>query len=195
MDVNFIIFQDFETLDALGPAELLGCVEEYRLRFFSREGGVIVSKQGVPIMTEPFEKMDRSGIALIPGGLGTRPILADPNRIAELKSIAEDASWVLTVCTGSALLAVTGLLDGKHATSNKNVFEWVTALNQNVKWVKRARWQKDGKYYTSSGVSAGMDMTLDFIADRFSKEKAEEIAVYAEYRWNRDLNDDPFARD
>ncbi len=193
MDINFILFQNFETLDALGPAELLGCIEEYRLRFFSREGGAIVSKQGVPVITEPFEKMDRGAVALIPGGLGTRPILADPARIAGLREIASDAGWVLTVCTGSALLAVTGLIDGKRATTNKNVFDWVTSLNQNVNWVRQARWQKDGKFYTSSGVSAGMDMTLDFIADRFSEEKAQAIAAYAEYRWNRNLNDDPFA--
>lgn len=193
MDINFILFQDFETLDALGPAELLGCIEDYRLRFFSKEGGAIASKQGVPIVTEPYSAIQRQGIILIPGGLGTRALLKDETAIADLLKIAEDAAWCLTVCTGSALLAATGLLDGRKATTNKNVFDWVASMNKKVSWVRHARWQKDGKFYTSSGVSAGMDMALDFIADRYNREKAESIAKYAEYTWNDDINNDPFA--
>lgn len=72
----------------------------------------------------------------------------------------------LTVCTGSALLAKTGLLNMKKATSNKKAFAWVKSVNNNVKWVEEARWVVDGKFYTSSGVSAGMDMVLGFIRDQ-----------------------------
>ncbi len=56
-----------------------------------------------------------------------------------------------------------------------------------------ARWVVDGKYYTSSGVSAGMDMTLGFVKDRFSEQKAIDIAKHIEYIWNEDSRKDLFA--
>lgn len=71
----------------------------------------------------------------------------------------------MTICTGSALLAKTGLLNDKYATSNKRSFEWVKISFDQVKWIEKARWVVDGKYYTSSGVSAGIDIALVFISD------------------------------
>lgn len=83
----------------------------------------------------------------------------------------------MSVCTGSALLAKTGMLDGKDATTNKRAYNWVIQQNSNIKWIKEARWVQDGNIYTSSGVSAGIDMALGFVADNFGIEKAEEIAT------------------
>lgn len=71
----------------------------------------------------------------------------------------------MTICTGSALLAKTGLLNDKYATSNKRSFERVKISFDQMKWTEKARWVVDGKYYTSSGVSAGIDMALVFISD------------------------------
>ena len=59
--------------------------------------------------------------------------------------------------------------------------------------MQKARWVKDGKYYTSSGVSVGMDMTLGWIGDLHTVETAQAIAKYMEYMWNADSEDDPFA--
>jgi transcriptional regulator GlxA family with amidase domain len=63
-----------------------------------------------------------------------------------------------------------------------------------VHWVKEARWVEDGKFYTSSGVSAGIDMALAAIRKLASRELAEEIAVSMEYDWHRDASWDPFAK-
>ena len=62
--------------------------------------------------------------------------------------------WCLSVCTGSAVFAACGLLDGKTATSNKKAFDWVCTCGPAVKWEKEPRFCKDGKFYTSAGVSA-----------------------------------------
>lgn len=104
------------------------------------------------------------------------------------------SKYCLTVCTGAALLAKTNLLNGRKATSNKRAFEWVKSVNSNIEWVNRARWVADGKFYTSSGISAGIDMALGFVADRFSLERAIEIAQSIEYVWNSDKNNDLFAK-
>jgi transcriptional regulator GlxA family with amidase domain len=62
-----------------------------------------------------------------------------------------------------------------------------------VKWIAKARWVEGGKYFTSSGVSAGMDMTLAVIAKLCGWEKSLQIASRAEYEWHEDSSWDPFA--
>lgn len=84
----------------------------------------------------------------------------DADAIAKLKASVESCQYCLTVCTGSALLAKTGLINQCQATSNKQAWDWVTNIEPAVNWERHARWCVDGKYYTSSGVSAGMDMVL-----------------------------------
>jgi len=191
---NIVLFDDFETLDAFGPAEVIGTLSEtYYLRYHSLNGGVIKSRHQVLVNTVPFAEIDSAGILLIPGGIGTRILANDENFIEQLKTLSEKAPYVLTVCTGSALLAKTNLLNGMKATSNKMAFEWACSNGAKVNWVKKARWVKDGKFYTSSGVSAGIDMTLGFVSDVHGVEKSQTIANYIEYIWNPDMNNDPFA--
>jgi len=132
-------------------------------------------------------------VLLIPGGIGTRKEMANPQFIAGLKRLAEASRIVTTVCTGSLLLARTGLLDGRKATSNKRVFQLVKGYAPKVEWIAKARWMEDGKYFTSSGVSAGMDMTLAVIAKLCGREKSLEIASRAEYEWHEESSWDPFA--
>ena len=191
---NIILFEGFETLDALGPAEVVGQLRKlYQLKFHSLRGGIIESTQQVPVDTLPFGEVDTSGVLFIPGGYGVRPLVNDRNFIEQLKVFSEKASYVLTVCTGSALLAKTNLLNGKKATSNKRAFEWACSNGAEVNWVKKARWVRDGKFYTSSGVSAGIDMTLGFVGDIHGIDDSQAIANYIEYIWNQDMDDDPFA--
>lgn len=194
MNVNILFFNDFEALDAFGPIEILSKVEECKLNSYSLDGGIIASTQGTSVLTEKLETAPKDGILVIPGGVGVRALFSDSQFLMKLKEAVEQSCYCLTVCTGSGLLARTGLLDGKKATSNKRVFDWVASSNLNVNWIKSARWVVDGKYYTSSGVSAGMDMTLGFIKDRFGDDKANSIARLIEYIWNSDSSLDLFAR-
>jgi transcriptional regulator GlxA family with amidase domain len=196
--VDILLFNAFETLDAMGPAEVFGRFPElYTLscRSLPRlpEAGMVRSGQNIEFAVTPISGADAGGILLVPGGMGTRPLVKDEKYVAELKKICEAASYVLTVCTGSALLAKTGLLDKRCATTNKIAFDWVSSQGKDVKWLKHARWVVDGKYYTSSGVSAGIDMALGFIRDLHGKEAAAEAARQMEYLWHDDENDDPFA--
>ena len=111
-----------------------------------------------------------------------------------LRGLAGKAQFVASVCTGSALLARAGLLDGRKATSNKKAFEWAVSQGPNVTWVREARWIEDGRLFTSSGVSAGMDMTLGLIQRLFDRNTSLQIAKDAEYTWHEDSSIDPFAR-
>ncbi|HHN8303731.1 DJ-1/PfpI family protein [Morganella morganii] len=192
MQADIVLFDDFETLDVFGPAEIFGRSPHYTLNYCSLSGGVITSSQGAQIITTVFEP-EKTALMLVPGGQGTRRLVSDEGMLAALRTAAQHAQWCLSVCTGSALLAAAGVLDGRQATSNKRAWQWVTSLSAQVNWVKKARWCADGRFYTSSGVSAGTDMALAFIADRHSETAAEEIAQHIEYRWHNDAGDDPFA--
>lgn len=193
-DFNIVLFDDFETLDAFGPVEIIGEMPKtYNIEYFSCNGGLVTSSQKIRTLTRPFNEMNSEGVLLIPGGMGARTLVDDSGFIDKLAFTANAASFVLTVCTGSALLAKTNLLNGRRATSYKRAFDWVRSINEAVIWVKQARWVVDERFYTSSGVSAGMDMTLGFIADLHGQSIAQNVADAIEYIWNSDKNSDPFS--
>ncbi|MFG4002825.1 DJ-1/PfpI family protein [Flavobacterium aquidurense] len=194
MNIAVLLFDDFETLDVFGPVEVFGrLVDLYNITFYSLNGGQIKNRHGVSILTAKLEEVNKNlEIFIIPGGLGTRKEVENKLLRDKIKEISIFSKFVLTVCTGSALLASTGLLDNKTATSNKRAFSWVITNGTNVNWNKKARWTIDGKYYTSSGVSAGIDMVLGFISDRHGIEFARRIAFEIEYNWMEDKDNDTF---
>lgn len=195
MKVGVLLFENFETLDVFGPVEILGRLKDhYTVNFYSLNGGLVTNAHGISILTDSLESIDEGvDVFLIPGGPGTRVEVNNLMLIDRIKKISDTSKYVLTVCTGSALLAKTGLLDGHIATSNKRAFDWVTTNGKNVQWIKRARWTVDGKYYTSAGVSAGMDMTLGFLSDRHGIEFARTVAFQVEYHWQENKDEDDFS--
>lgn len=195
--VHAIVFEDFETLDIMGPVELFGLLQEhYQVQFYSLNGGLVSNKHGVCIQTQPFAEIQThaQSILLIPGGIITFELMKNQEFLDQLKALADQSRYVLTVCTGSSLLAATGILNGVKATSNKMALEIVQSLNNQVLWQTQARWVTDGKFYTSSGVSAGMDMTLAFIQDTQGENMAQLCAEEAEYLWNSNPDLDPFCK-
>ena len=195
MNVSVLLFDDFETLDVFGPVEILGRNKsDYQITFYSLSGGQIKNEHGILMQTEPLKNIkEGTDIFLIPGGFGTRKEVDNAQLIDLIRQISNQSKYVLTVCTGSALLAKTGLLDGKKATSNKRAFDWVTTQGNNVNWIKKARWVVDDKYYTSAGVSAGMDMTLGFLADIHGIVFARTVAFQIEYNWQENKDEDKFS--
>jgi transcriptional regulator GlxA family with amidase domain len=133
-------------------------------------------------------------MVLVPGGFGTMQQLTNKALLDWLRQRAAKAEIVMSVCSGSALLAKAGLLDGRRATSNKQFFQFAVNQGPKVRWVKEARWVDDGDRVTSSGVSAGMDMALHVIARLYGEQVAQKLADGTEYQWHRDANQDPFAK-
>jgi putative intracellular protease/amidase len=170
--VGAVLFEGFELLDFFGPLEMFGLLDgRAKITVVAERTGVVKSTGGPCGFAEAM-MADAGGfdVLLIPGGIGTRRKFAEPAFVAELKRLAEASQLVATVCTGSFLLASTGLLDGRRATSNKMVFQQAAIYGPKVDWIAKARWVEDGKYFTSSGISVGMDMTLAVIAKLFGRE-------------------------
>ncbi|WP_165020551.1 DJ-1/PfpI family protein [Dysgonomonas sp. ZJ279] len=193
MNICIILFDKFETLDVFGPVEIFGKLDNSVIQYYSLNGGLISNKDNISIVTKSIHDLYQAiDVLLIPGGEGTRIEIKNADLINLIKKLAGRSRYVLSVCTGSTLVAKAGLLDGKRATSNKRAFDWVRESSSQVQWIKQARWVVDGKYYTSSGISAGIDMALGFISDTYSLEKAEEIAFRIEYNWQNDADIDNF---
>ena len=192
--LSVLVFHDFETLDVFGPVEIFGrLTDHYSIKFYSLSGGLITNRHNVEINTLPLEKIfDGTDIFLIPGGYGTRIEVNNFILLDAIKKVCSKSNRIMTVCTGSGLLAKTGLLDHKNATSNKKAFDWASAQSESVKWNKKARWTKDDNYYTSAGVSAGMDLSLAILEEIHGKEFAELVAFEIEYKWDQEEKDDVF---
>jgi transcriptional regulator GlxA family with amidase domain len=91
-----------------------------------------------------------------------------------------------SVCTGAAVLAHSGVLDGKPAATNHEAFAWVATFGPFVHWDNVSRWVDAGRYVTSAGVSAGTDMAFHLVDRLLGRAVAEEAVKQAEYDWHRD---------
>ena len=194
--LGIVLFEGFETLDVFGPVEMLGHLDKtLSLITVAEQAGPVASFQGPRAHADySLDDCPALDLILLPGGQGTRTGVENGPLIDWIRTRAELAELVMTVCTGTSLLARTGLLDGRRATTNKLAFDWVMSHGPNVSWVKQARWVVDGKFVTSSGVSAGMDMALDVISRLHDEETAQFVADVTEYEWHRDADWDPFAK-
>lgn len=196
--IGFVLFEGFELLDVFGPAEAYGIHDAggaFRLVMVAQTAGKVTSAQGPAAVAEfAFADCPHLDLMLVPGGIGTRREVDNPVMISWLQARAKEAELVTSVCTGAGLLARAGILDGRRATSNKRSLDWVISQGPNVKWVPQARWVEDGKFATSSGVSAGIDMALAIIAGICGIHVAEKVAISMEYEWHRDAGWDPFAK-
>lgn len=191
-----LVFPGFETLDYFGPIELLGGYgQETQLITVARTLDPVASVHGQRILPDrAIAETDRYDLLLIPGGDTALEAAKDPALMDWIRTVSANAERVMAVCTGTVLLGMTGVLDGRRATTNKMDFIATVPLAPNVDWVKEARWVVDGKFYTSSGVSAGMDMALAVMADLFGMEMADRIARGSEYEWHKEAGRDPFAK-
>jgi transcriptional regulator GlxA family with amidase domain len=157
--------------------------------------GAVPSIQGPrSVVDETLGNCGEFDVILVPGGFGTRREAGTQAFLEALRGLSERSRYVTSVCTGSALLAKAGILDGRKATTNKRAFKWVASQGPRVDWVAQARWVQDGKFFTSSGVTAGMDMALGLVAHLFGREAGVAAAQAAEYEWHEDRAWDPFAK-
>lgn len=193
--IGALVFPGFELLDLYGPLEMFGLNQDaFKIHIVAETMDPVAATPG-PRTTpdEAFGDRERYDILLVPGGMGSRPGMENRALITWIAEQAGRAEIIASVCTGSALLAGAGVLDGRRATSNKMAWDWVVSTGPKVDWVRQARWVEDGNIFTSSGVSAGTDMSLALIEKLIGIEAMETIARRAEYVRNPNPNDDPFA--
>ncbi|MFP4483139.1 MAG: DJ-1/PfpI family protein [Thermovirgaceae bacterium] len=187
--VVFLLFDDMELLDFAGPCEVFSVANElggwslFEIETASATGGRVRTAHGIVIQPDgALPGVHDTDILVIPGGHGTRAVMKDSETIQWVRTMAETAELVLSVCTGSMVLAKAGLLDGLEATTHHTVFDEFEALAPNTKLLRRRRFVDTGKVITSAGISAGIDMSLHVIERLFGRGMADATAEYMEYR-------------
>jgi transcriptional regulator GlxA family with amidase domain len=126
-----------------------------------------------------FEDAPRLDYLLIPGGFGTREQVDNQRLIGFVSEQAKNCKAILSVCTGSFILHACGLLKDKKATTHWLSLEHLRKF-KDVEVVEE-RIVKDGNIWTSSGVSAGMDLALEFIEHEAGDATAGSVQSFAEY--------------
>lgn len=129
-------------------------------------------------------------LIMIPGGI-TGPLVepdspAVQDLLAWVRAMDKRVALMTSVCTGAAVLAYSGVLDGKPAATNHAAFGWVTKFGPKVLWDNVSRWVDAGHYVTSAGVSSGTDMAFYLVQRLAGRAVAEAAAMQAEYDWHRD---------
>jgi transcriptional regulator GlxA family with amidase domain len=194
--VGAVLFSGFELLDVFGPLEMFGRLgSRAEILMLAAEPGSVRSNQGPACVADRALAGDHAlDVLLVPGGMGTRREMLNEALLGELRRQCGKSRYVASVCTGSLLLGSAGVLDGRRATTNKRAFRLVASRCPGVTWVAQARWVEDGNIFTSSGVSAGIDMSLALIERLFDRDTSVAAANDAEYEWHEDKGWDPFAR-
>lgn len=191
--IGVLIFDDFQLLDAAGP---IGAFEmpmrgmkppPYELTIIAplAEGvgaGPVRSSSGAVMIAEAMPKQPKFDTVIISGGWGSRIAMLDPAVQAFVKAAMKTARRVCSVCSGAYILAQTGVLDGKRATTHWGRTPDFLKRYPDVMLEPDCIYTRDGKVWTSAGITAGIDLALALIADDLgedvSRRSAQELVVY-----------------
>jgi putative intracellular protease/amidase len=206
--IGIFIFEGFEPIDVFGLAEAFTIARflgtdyatvppyPFEVVLIGVEVEKVKSSNGpsvVPNWAFTQALQEPLDLLMVPGGAGTWPLLDEklnPNGVAALldwlTAIDKKVRIMASVCTGAAVLARGGFLDGLPAATNHSAFGWVTQHGPKVLWDSVSRWVDAGKYVTSAGVSAGTDMGFYLVSRLAGRAVAEVAATAAEYDWHRD---------
>lgn len=188
MRIGIYVFDGAEELDWVGPWEVLAAwsqlfpddgVEVFTLARDRRE---VRCAKGLRVVTDyTWADSPVMDVLVYPGGRGTRDHLGDDTVRDWVRGLAESATVMTSVCTGSLVLADAGLLDGRPATTHWGSLEHLGALGRDVEVRPDDRFVDDGPVITAAGVSAGIDMALYLVARLHSAERAKEVRRYIQY--------------
>ena len=183
--IGFLIFPDFQLLDAAGP---LGAFEiagryapgAYSLKVMAAEPGMVATSAAARLSAEALdEDLDT---LVISGGIGASKASKDPATKAYIQRVAAKARRTASVCSGAYLLAEAGLLDGKRATTH-----WARSAELQKRYPKvRVEadriFVREGPIWTSAGITAGIDLSLALIAqdlgEDIARQTAQTLVVY-----------------
>jgi transcriptional regulator GlxA family with amidase domain len=185
--VGLLIFEDFQLLDACGPIsafEVGGRVagDPYELRVLAAEPGEVASSSGVPLRARGLEAAEGLDTLIVAGGDGVRGPAADRRVIALLQAAERRCRRVASVCSGAYVLAAAGLLDGRPATTHWSRTQDFARRFPKVRVQPDRIYTRDGKVWTSAGITAGVDLALAMVEEDFgegvARGAAQQLVVY-----------------
>ena len=187
--VGIFIFNNIQILDFTGPYDVFAfSSEDFEVFTIGENMKPIETSYGLSVNPKyTFENCPQPDVLIIPGG-GVSKELEKENVIEWIARTAEKSQYVLSVCTGSFLIAKAGLLQGKSATTYNSAISTLRSLFPDIKVVSDQRYVDNGKVLTSAGISSGIDASFHLIAKMKGLGVAQEAALGLEYDWNPNSN-------
>ncbi|HEX5247107.1 MAG TPA: DJ-1/PfpI family protein [Gaiellaceae bacterium] len=186
MEIAIVLFDGAEELDWAGPWEVFAAWRDgwpddgIGVFTVASTKEPVVCAKGLRVLADhTWETAPEADVVVWPGGRGTRPMLGDEEVRMRVRSLAERAEVMASVCTGALVYADAGLLAGRRATTHWGSLGRLAELGAEVD--ADARWVDHGDVITSAGVSAGIDMALHLVARLHSRERAAEVRRYIQY--------------
>jgi transcriptional regulator GlxA family with amidase domain len=186
--IGILLFDGFEELDALGPWEVLAAWTQehpgdgWQVTTVSPVGGLVHCAKGLVVQSRhSYVDVPPLSVLLVPGGRGTRPLLADRTTLDWLRSRRDEVPLLTSVCTGSLLYAAAGLLRGRPATTHWGSLDRLAELDPSIQVRPDDRYVDDGDVITAAGVSAGIDMALHLVDRLAGTDRAREVRRYIQY--------------
>jgi putative intracellular protease/amidase len=181
MEIVIYLYNGITALDAVGPYEVLSRMPDANIKFVGETKGPIVSDSHFLKLVADYEisEIERADILLIPGSVIGFLREAKKEHVKDwIRRIHQTTQWTVSVCTGSILLASTGLLQGLKASSHWAV---IHLLKDYGAIPALERFVREGKIITSQGVSAGIDMGLYLASQIVGVEQAKAYQLMIEY--------------
>ena len=190
-NIAFVAFPDFEMLDVCGPYDVFGFADRwlrktgkvdrpvYQLNVIARQAGPLRTSSGLQIVADhAYPEFDHPIDTLVVAGgeEGMERACADAALISWIKEAAARARRVASVCSGAFLLAATGLLDGRRATTHWCFCKQLASAFPSVCVDADRIFIRDGHIYTSGGVTAGIDLALALVEEDHGPDAALLVA-------------------
>jgi cyclohexyl-isocyanide hydratase len=180
MKIGFIIFKNVTQLDFTAPFEVFARMPNSEVLLISKDKNPVKSDKGLSVLpTHTFENCPQLDLICVPGGGGISEVIEDEKTLNFLKIQVQNAKYLTSVCTGSIVLAVAGLLDGYKATTHWLSIDLLRKF-ANIDVVEE-RVVKDRNRFTGGGVTAGIDFALTIAAEIYGENIAKEIQLIIEY--------------
>jgi transcriptional regulator GlxA family with amidase domain len=179
--VAFLIFEDFQLLDAAGPISAFEIAARYapgtyELRVVAARAGAVHSSSGASMNALGLGRAAGIDTLVIAGGFGTRAAAQDRALVRFVAQCGARSRRVASVCSGAYILAATGLLDGRAATTHWTRTSDFARKYPRVKLDADRIYVKEGKYWSSAGITAGIDLSLALIAEDLGESIARKVA-------------------
>ncbi|MEU7474010.1 GlxA family transcriptional regulator [Streptomyces sp. NPDC044984] len=178
--VLVVLFDQVQSLDVTGPVEVFAGAEQhtpgtYRLRTASLDGAPVRTTSGLTVVPDgALADAPEPHTLLVPGGRGTRR--PDPRLTDWLRRHGPRAERLVSVCTGAALLAGAGLLDGRRATTHWAYCDTLARNHPAVEVDPDPIYVRDGHVATSAGVTSGIDLALALVEEDLGRQAALTVA-------------------
>jgi transcriptional regulator GlxA family with amidase domain len=181
--VAVLVFPRFQLLDAAGPIaafEIAGRIRPgtYALEVMASAPGAIASSSGATLGAGAFARARGIDTLVVAGGDGVRDALACERTQRFIRTCAGQARRVTSVCSGSFLLAAAGLLDGRMATTHWSCTEEFRRRFPEVRLDPERIFVRSERYWTSAGITAGIDLALALIGEDLGESVARRTAQH-----------------